>query len=272
MDATDVYTGDDLSLDDRTVERQLSQPCGHVERDPWLARRGLTIGASEVAALFVAYDVEDPATLGSYARKSGARRARGKWKNEPRIVLEKAGILPPLKSGKGADRGLSLERELIRQWRTRVQRGTADAGARMIDGDSIDYVPDRVPREIMPLVDRLCPALAVTPDVWARDIFGDLGAAEAKCSMRPYGEAKRQHVIQLHAQCAVIGGTWAAVCEGEGWGADWRDHAGEPSGPIRTWPVAIDATLIATIREVCTRAMARVFEIREASGQMEAAA
>lgn len=141
----------------------------------------------------------------------------------------------------------------------------------MIDADSIAYVPDAIPRELLPLPDRLCPALAVTPDVWARDLFGDLGAVELKCSMHPYGEAKRQHVIQLHAQCAVIGGTWAAVAEGEGWGADWRDRDGEPWGPIRTWPVPIDRGLIATIREVCTRAMARVIEIREASKEMEAA-
>lgn len=265
LDPADVYEDDDLALDDATVDRQLSAPIGYVHADPWLARRGLTIGASEVAALFVAYDVEDPSKLGSYARKAGARRARGRWKNEPRIILEKAGILPPLKSGKGARMGQERERELLIQWRERVKRGNAGDAASMVDGASIVYVPDVLPIELAPLPSRHCPALAATPDVWARDVFGDLGAVELKCSMHPYGEAKRQHVIQLHAQVDVIGGTWAAVVEGEGWGADWRDRDGEPWGPIRTWPVEIDRGLIATIHEVCTRAMRRVSEIREAA-------
>lgn len=253
----------DLALDDLTVEAQLSQPHGYEPADPWLARRGLTIGASEVAALFVAYDVEDPSQLGAYAQKAGALRARGKWKGEPRIVLEKAGILPPLKACKAAGAGKERERELVRQWRMHVRRGTTDAAASLIDPDSIAYVPDVLPMEIAPIVDRRCPALAVTPDVWARDLLGDLGMVEAKCSVHPYGRAKRQHVIQLHAQAGATGAMWAAVAEGEGWGAEWRDHAGEPHGNVRTWPVDIDTALIATIRELCTRAMARVMEIRE---------
>lgn len=273
LDPDDVYD-DDLALDDATVERQLSEPSGHVHADPWLARRALTFGASEVAALFVGYDVEDPALLGSYAQKNGARRARGRWKNEPRIVLEKAGILPPLKAGKGVDMGKERERELLVQWRDLVWRGAAGPSAALVDGDSIAYVPEVMPVEAMPLVSRRCPALAATPDVWARDLLGLLGVVELKCSMHPFAEPigghpgggpRRQHVIQLHAQADVLGAEWLAVVEGEGWGADWRDHAGEPSGPIRTWPVKVDRALIATIHEVCTRAMNRVMEIREAT-------
>lgn len=254
---------DALSLDPAVVEAQLSAPVGYVHPSAWHARRGLTWGASEVAALFVALDVEDPAQLGSYARRAGKRYERGRWR-EPRIILEKAGIVPPLKAGKVADRGLNLERALIAQWRMMVARGTA-AGAEMVDARSIAYVPDALPRELIPLVNRHCPVIAVSPDVWARDVLDTLGAVELKCSVRPYGGAKRQHVIQLHAQADTMSAEWLAVVEGEGWGADWRDHAGEPGGPIRTWPVDMDRALIATIREVCTTAMRRVEELREAT-------
>lgn len=260
---------DALSLDPAVIEAQLSAPAAYVHPSAWHARRDLTWGASEVAALFVALDVEDPAQLGSYARKAGKRYERGRWR-EPRIILQKAGIVPPLKAGKAAGRGLDLERMLIVQWRQMVAHGTAE-GAEMVDARTIAYVPDALPVELLPLPCRHCPALAVSPDAWARDVLGDLGAVEAKCSVRAYGGPKRQHVIQLHAQADTMAAEWLAVVEGEGWGADWRDHAGEPSGPIRTWPVDVDRALIATIREVCTTAMRRVEELREASSREEAA-
>jgi hypothetical protein len=264
---------DALSLAPAVLDAQLAEPAGYVHPSEWHGRRARHFGASDVAALFVAYDVEDPSVLGSYARKNGKRLARGPYR-EPRIILERAGIVPPL-AGRGSGRQLGLDRErrLIYCWRDLVARGQAGEGAAQIDASTIAYVPDVLPVEIAPIVDRACPALAVTPDCWARDVWGDLGAVEAKCSMHPFSQARgstpagvrRSHVLQLHAQSGVIGATWGAVTEGEGWGAEWRDLDGGPAGRIRTWPVSVERALVETIRQVVREAWAAVERLRAMS-------
>src|SRR5688500_12337808 len=114
---------DDLSLAPSVVDAQLERSSVEPPSDPWLARRMLGFGASEIAALFVGLDVRDPATLGSKARKHGHRFERGRFR-EPRILLEKARIVAPLAEREKSDgpsaRGKRLEREIVERWRRLV--------------------------------------------------------------------------------------------------------------------------------------------------------
>lgn len=235
--------------------------------DPWLQRRALGWGASDVAALFVGYDLRDPLLLGDKARKNGHRFARGRWRL-PRIVLEKAGAVSPL-SGGGTPRaaGIARERALVEQWRRLVERGHAGPDAELVDPATVLYVPDAIPVELIPLVDRHEPLLCVSPDVFSRDVFGLLGCWDAKASVHGYADKRDgvplEHVIQVNAQRATCGAFGASgIVEGCGWGATWRDHGGEPSGPIVTWAVERDEALIREIRQVVRHAWTDVLSVR----------
>jgi hypothetical protein len=242
-----------------------------VEVDASQAQLMLAFGASDIASLFVGYGLRDPALLGDKARKNGKRKARGRWQL-PRIVLEKAGVVRPLAVGAAADAGKARERLLVQQWRMMVERGTAGPDAQYVDASSIRYVPD----EPFPLVyvDPEEFRLRVSPDVMAKDtLFGERGCYDTKCSMHGY-ELKRgglplEHVIQVTAQCAAMGGTHGGIVEGLGWSAEWKDRDGEPSGPIVTWGIARDEALVTEIRQVVRHAWAEVEMVRAEA--MEAA-
>jgi hypothetical protein len=242
--------------------------------DEWLQRRALGFGASDIAALFVGYDLRDPMLLGDKARKNGKRRARGRWKL-PRIVLEKAGVVQPLESGGDPrETGLERERMLVEQWTRLVERGKAGPDAKHVDPSTIRYVPDVFPKEMVPFVDRYEHRLCVSPDAFARDLlFGDLGWWDTKCSVHGYADKRGgcplEHQLQANAQYAALNGTHGGIVEGVGWSARWKDHGGEPSGPIVTWAVERDEALIAEIRQVVRHAWADVEQVHAEA--MEAA-
>lgn len=199
--------------------------------DPWLARRAHGFGASDVAVVLAALGWRSAEDLPGYMQKRvKPKRVRGLSKPVPRIWLEKARIVAPLAvRGGPAGRGSEREGELVRQWRTMVERGTAGPDAALIDPGSIIYVERDWPREVLPLVDRESPRLTATPDVLARNILGELGCVDMKCSVRPYEEVRWYHRAQVHAQMAACSAEWGAIVEGEGWAATW--HAETPEGP-----------------------------------------
>jgi len=127
--------------------------------DPWLRRRGLTWGSSEIATLLLAYelaplDAQVPAWMrdgATYYQRLGV----------PKILAWKAGIRVQPKGRDQAtlDRGHRLERRVLSRWQyTRAHE--------LVDPRTIQHA-DELPRRILPLVDRRCPALAVSPDAWA---------------------------------------------------------------------------------------------------------
>ncbi len=261
---------DALSLDDATVSAQLAEPeavQAHV--DPWLARRALTWGASEIATLLVALGMRHAEDFPDRVRKS-ARVVRGRRSGvkAPRIFLVKAGLEAEYASNGVADTGKARERELFRQWRERVRRGIAGRDASSLDPSSLVWALDVLPIEAQPFVDRRCPALSMTPDAWARDVLGGLVMVDTKCSVHAYGAHETRpgvqphHVLQLHGQMAVWDADHGLVVEGEQWGARWRDDGGEPMGPIVTWPVPRDEALIGEIRKACALGWERVEELR----------
>jgi hypothetical protein len=270
-------TNDDFSLDPAVIAAQLESAQVDPPADAWLERRTHGFGASEIAWLFAGFGLRDPVLLGSKAQKNGHRFARGRFR-EPRIILEKAGVVAPLKSPSDDDedapstRGKRLEAQLVMEWQRLVRVGGAGPDAELIDPKTIRYVPDVLPIECAPLVDRHCPRLLATPDLWCRDVFGTLGVGDAKASLRPYRLPHGQrpaglplwHRIQVHAQMAVTGAAWGVIVEGEAWSAAWLDGADGPEGAVRTFLIERDDALVAEIRQVVTEAWGRVQAIREA--------
>jgi hypothetical protein len=239
--------------------------------DPWLARRQLTFGASDVPALLVAYGRRDGEAMTRTIRANANLIQLRGLPPTPRLLLEKAGLRRPLKSARGPDtpraRGQRLEQQLLREWRVLVGAGQVP-DAELLDAASVTHAA-AVPREFFPLIDRRCPSLSATPDGWAYDVLGGLVLLEAKCTVHAAGAPRPHHVLQVQTQLAVTDCTVGLIVEGEGWGAAWKAGADGPSGPIRTWPVERDDEVIAEIREVATEAAARVRELREHVGDRE---
>lgn len=227
--------------------------------DPWLVRRGYGFGASDLAVVLAALGWRSAEDLPAYMqRRVKPKRVRG-IAPTPRVWLEKAGIVAPLAVRSGpASRGSERERELVTQWTRLVAHGAAGPDAALVDAGSVVHVEGDWPREVLPLTDCESPRLKATPDVLARDVLGQLGCVDMKCSVRPYGELRWYHRVQVHAQMAVCSADWGAIVEGEGWSADWRDHAGEPVGAIVTRAFERDEELVRELRAAAAAGWARV--------------
>lgn len=240
-------------------------PDGGVEppSDPWLRRRGFGFGASDAAVVLAALGWRSADELPTYMQRRVKPKRVAGLAPTPRIWLEKAGIVAPLAvRGGPAARGSERERELVTQWRRLVQHGAAGPDAALVDASSIIYVEGDYPRELLPLVDRESPRLTATPDVLARNVLGELGAVDMKCSVHPYESLREHHRIQVTAQMAVCSADWGAIVEGEGWSATWRDHAGEPSGAVVTRAFERSDELVRELRAAAAEGWSRVEAVR----------
>ena len=230
---------DALSLDAETVAAQSAT----VARDPWLARRLHGWGASEVAALLLAYDPRDAEAR--TARRYHHEDAEHGRARVPRIVARKAGLLAGRRQSSAMAVGSQRERELV-----------ALAEAELAMG-AITHA-DCVPREFFPLVDRECPVLTATPDGWCRGPSDELIAVEAKCTRDHPGLALPWYWrVQLQAQIACMAAEAGALVCGPGW------IAGAETTPI-WWLVERDDDEIARIRRVAVRAWDDVERLRAA--------
>ena len=224
--------------------------------DPWLARRSLTFGASDVPSLMVAYGDQGP---------GGPRYILDKAKPHvygggiyPRVVLEKAGVRAASKGNSATRAGQERERQLLLAWKAKLPELGLEG---VIDASSIRHA-DAAPKEWFPLVDREATMIAVTPDGWCRDMLNALVGIELKCSVYD-GEALPWYWYdQKQAQMAACAEDWGVVVQGVRWSrTDLRD------GPVRSWVVARDEARIASIRAVCKRAWADVLEVRKVAGK-----
>lgn len=249
---------DELSLDHETVAMQLADgELAHVAppADPWLARRTMAWGASEVPALLLALGLARGVDVPDYiARRARATtRARG----QPRIIAEKAGLVAPLRVGRAAHLGTEREQELLEQWRAHLERGSYRCEAEELVIPATVRHASVAPRCSLPWVDRHCTVLAATPDAWADDALGAELLVELKCSTTERRELPWHWMVQVQAQLAVIGAQWGLVVCGEYWAAEWAHD-----GPIRAWEVPRDEALIETIRDACREGWRRVEALR----------
>lgn len=206
-----------------------------VVADPWLERRGLGFGASEVATLLIA--------LG---RRSDVGAPKYVVENARKLLAVKAGLRRPSKVGRAAREGNRSERALIAAW-------TADAACMVRDQLVSVTHADAAPRSFWPLVDRHCPRLTCTPDGWARDRFGSDVIVEAKCTTAPIAAPHWYWMTQVQAQLAVSACEWGVLVIGDTWAAEWK----EP-GPVHAHVVERDEVAIAEIRSAVVDGWRRV--------------
>lgn len=244
--------GLDFSLD--AMSEPLPPPAS-VPGDPWLQRRSLGFGASDMPALLVALGlVSQPAPKYVTDRAKKTNRTKG----YPRIIAEKAGLVETQGVGPAARRGTARERELLEQWRLRLLHGTATNEAeRLIDPHRVRHA-DVAMRCAMPWVDRHCPMLTATLDAWADDVMGDEVAIELKCSASERTELTWWWQTQVLCQLAVTGAPYGLLVCGEQWAA-WHGN----DGPIRCWVIERDEVAITALREAARRGWQMVEDARE---------
>ena len=258
---SDVYAI--AALDTPPAPEAYAQPA---ETDPWLQRRALGWGASDVGVLLAALGRRPLDWLPSYLQADA--KTTNRTHGQPRIIAQKAGLIEPRKRGSAAAQGTAREAELLETWRGLARRGQAGPVAAEIDHNTAEHA-SLMPREVLPLVDRHCPQLSATPDAWARcRLFGSLGVLECKCSVRAYTAVPAIHVVQVQTQIAVMGAEWGCVIEGAGWSAEWTGG----NGPVRTWGdgdglIVRDDALIAEVREAAEAGWALVERLRNDHGR-----
>jgi hypothetical protein len=213
------------------MDAQLAEPVAVAPpSDPWLARRLLTVGASEVAVAMVIAGLAHIDDLPSYSQPN-AKIMKAGGKTAPRLVLEKARLKRPLAVSEDALIGARREAELLSAWGHQLARGTyhCDAEA-LIQPASVGHA-SLLPKEWMPLLSRGCRGSA-TPDAWARDIDGSLVNVQLKCCRQPKPELPWYWRAQVVAECDVTCAEWGLLVCGVYWSISMTSR-----GPIVAWPV-----------------------------------
>ncbi len=220
--------------------------------DPWLRRRMLGFGASDIPALLVGLGLRAPESVPDKMRANAAI-IRGTL-GQPRIIAEKARFKKPLKHGGGGER----ERDLITAWISML-----DPRSDLVPSTLI-HIASVIPRDLLsPLRDPECPELAVNLDAVCRDIYGDGVVIEAKCADPDQetdawpkdGSCPWFWATQVQAQLAATGYSCGVVVCGVGMA--YRDE-----GPIRSWEIERDESAIEELRQAAREGWRRVEAMR----------
>ena len=208
--------------------------------DPWLSRRLLGFGCSELAALFVALGLRAVDGLPKYAA------------DDARLLFSRKVSGRQKKAGAAAAGGSAAERDLLRRW---VDDGCPGSD---VEPWTVRH-SDEAPREWYPLVDRYEPRLLCTPDAWGFTPTGALVAVEIKTSWERRYARPWSHALQVQGEMAVMGAAHGLVIAGPGW-ANERN----PRDAIEVWPIERDEALAAEIRGACRDGWQRVEAMRNA--------
>jgi hypothetical protein len=246
-----MVTEEALDFSIEAMSAGLPEPEGEpLPDDPWLQRRALGFGASDMPALCLALGVCTGDAPDYIERRS---KITNRTKGFPRIVAEKARVVRPLAVGQAAEIGKRRERELLAQWRMRLERGAYYCDAeRLILAERVRH-HDVSMRCAAPWVDRHCPILTATLDAWADDALGDECVIELKCSATEHRDLPWYWRTQIMVQLAVTGAPYGLVVCGENWAA-WHGN----DGPIRAWLVERDEAAIEVLRDTARRGWAMV--------------
>lgn len=227
------------SFDLATMEAEAAEVRAPEAGDPWLTRRLLTFGASEVPALLIALGLDTPTPTTPRYVVDLARRLFG----------VKAVTRKPQRAGRAAQVGNDVERELLESWNRDPRSGWAAATH-----------ADAVPREWLPLIDRHCPRLSCTPDAWLRQ-SGELINLQIKTDVHGGKLAVTPWwATQVQAEMAVTGAARSVLLYGGGWACDWAERKEPPVA----WVVERDEAAIERIRSAVVAGWERVEQIKAA--------
>lgn len=249
---------DSLSCDFGVMDAQLAEPVAVAPpADPWLARRSLGFGASDVPALLLAAGLRTADGCPGYLTDKA--RVTNRTCGVARLFAEKAGVVAPLKVSSAADKGTAREREVLATWRHMLARGVYydEAIESLVLPDRLMHA-DAMLKSAWPLVDRHAPTLSATLDAWGWDALGAEFVVEIKCSATARPALPWWWRDQALAQLAVTGADFALLVCGEMWSA-WHGN----DGPIRVWLVERNEDEIGLIREVSRNAWQLVESMRE---------
>jgi hypothetical protein len=227
---------DDLTCDfDALPRERLPLPT-----DPWLVRRMLSFGASEIHALMLALGEEQPdETTPAYTIEAAKR-----------LFGLKAGLRLPERENAVTDAGKEAEHELLEAW----SRDPFSRWPRAVHASV-------VPASWFPLVDRFCPRLSCTPDAWC--VGGDTNVQIKTDVAGDLTGVTRGFYLQTQGEMGVLGMRRTALLYGPGWACTWDKRARR--API-AWPVERDDECIESIRSACRRGWKRVEQIWQDNG------
>lgn len=229
-------------------------------RAAWLERRKWGFGASEAAMLLVLVGRESADRLPRW--QQDRVRPMKRYEDAPRLLLEKAGAVKSLPAGAIAARGLERERELLSAWALQLSLGEiAVPEESVIDVESVRHA-SAVPDEWFPLR-AMRGRIAVTPDAWCRNEFGDLHDIELKTTTGFAGDLRWTWQVQVQAQGLATRSRGAFVVAGERWALEAHR---QDDGPIRRAFVPPDRELRRAIVEASEELWAKVESLRQKYG------
>lgn len=225
--------------------------------EAWRARRSLTWGSSEVATLLLAYELAPmDAKVAAWMREGATFYQR---LGIPKLLAWKAGLrAEPGRDQAIKDKGNELERRVLTRWQF------TDAH-KHVDPRTIQHA-SQIPRNFLPLPDRRCPAIAVSPDAWA---FGhgprssrDFVDVEVKTTRDEVTEVPWGYVQQTRTQMDAMAADRGVVVMGVCWLRDDlpEDHE---SKRLAVFTVARDERETRVRYAVATEALALTDRLAE---------
>ena len=225
----------------------------------WLSRRRDSFGASEAAMVLVLAGRASIDRLPPWQQER-IRPMVKQYSATPRLLLEKAGIVRPLRAGPAAAIGIERERELLAAWSMELATGDiAIPEETVLDVETVRHASS-VPREWYPLRSRRG-RISVTPDAWVRDHFDTLYDVELKTTTSDAAVCRWVWQCQVQAQGMATGSGGAFVVCGNRWARAERDD-----GPIGRAFIAPDEALRTQIADASDEMWERVEELRNRYG------
>lgn len=247
----DVVT-DAISCDPAAMVADLAAPA----RDPWLERRKLVWGASEMPILFAARGWLSAEALTQAQRDEMELAKVGAARGVPKYLARKAGLMRDRK-GQSQEHTARVEQELLSVWK----RTYADHYG--VEPESVRHASEW-PIEWQPMPDRECEFLGATWDAYGRDMYdGSIVGIELKAppTFEAWGKWGLRWSAQVHAQNGVLGYARSLVVVGNGWAIQ------DAAGPVTTHEVMRDEREIERCRDAARDAMAAVVRLRAQKGE-----
>lgn len=222
-------------------------------RGLWLGRRRLTWGSSEVAPLLLAYGLAPlDAKVAGWQRECAEHYAR---LGIPKLIAWKAGLAEqPKGDEKSKEEGNRRERQILTRWQF-------TSAHEHVDPRTVEH-SDVLPRQMLPIVDRNCAAIAVSPDAWAHG-YGpadsrELVAVEIKSTRDEVTEAPWGYVMQTQSQMDAMHATRGLIVMGIRW---LREDLDDSERYLATFIVRQNDHATAMRYAVATEALTLVAEI-----------